>query len=226
MVSWYNPFSWFRRGTGVSDGFDPRNSEYPVSAVLPDNAKLISREWECDLFLNQGSEGACVGFSLAHEAAAHPVPIRNLTYNDAMMVYKEAQRIDEWPGEAYSGTSLNAGLKIAKRLKWIESYRWAGNVYELALAVGHLGPAVLATAWYQGMAHPRGGVAYVSGKQTGRHAYLCTEYDEERKTFTLHNSWGKHWGWKGTAKISVNDMSSLLNEGGLAAIPLVRGWGT
>lgn len=225
MMSWLNPFNWFGRGMGVSDGVDPRNLDYPLTSILPDNAKPRSMQWSCPIHLNQGSQGACVGFSIAHEAAATPIQIPNITKNHAMMIYKEAQRIDEWPGENYSGTSLNAGLKIAKRLKWIEEYHWALSVEDLALAIGHCGPSHLAISWYQGMANPRGGFIYPNGKKTGRHAILCKGYDHKKEIFTLHNSWGTHWGWKGDCKISLSDMDMLLKDRGFAAIPTIRGRG-
>ena len=57
--------------------------------------------------LQPGHEGACVGFGISR-LASH----LNRKLYDGFWLYHEAQKIDEWPGEDYDGTSVRAGLDI------------------------------------------------------------------------------------------------------------------
>ena len=63
--------------------------------------------WE---FYNQGAEGACVGFGISRLASQ-----LNRKLYDGFWLYHEAQKIDEWPGEDYDGTSVRAGLDILRK---------------------------------------------------------------------------------------------------------------
>ena len=92
-------------------------------------------------FYNQ-PDGSCVGFS---ESRAKSL-VDRVRY-DAHWLYEEAQKVDEWPGEDYEGTSVRAGLEILRtrghrRLindiqgpvrpgDGIEAYRWATSVDEV-----------------------------------------------------------------------------------------------
>ena len=61
-------------------------------------------------FYNQGTEGACVGFGISRLASQ-----LNRKLYDGFWLYHEAQKIDEWPGEDYDGTSVRAGLDILRK---------------------------------------------------------------------------------------------------------------
>ena len=67
-------------------------------------------------FYNQGSEGACVGFGISRLASQ-----LNRKLYDGFWLYHEAQKIDEWPGEDYDGTSVRAGLDILRKRGHCES---------------------------------------------------------------------------------------------------------
>lgn len=167
----------------------------------------------------------CVGFSMAHEIAARPKELP-ADYNLAMNIYREAQKIDEWPGENYEGTSVLAGVKMLHRFGYVEQYRWAFGLDDLVLAVGYQGPAVVGSWWYEEMFDPRDcGRIHVGGNQAGGHAYLINGVSVADRTFTIHNSWGAGWGVNGESKISWDDMDMLLEEDGEACIPMVRAWG-
>ncbi len=211
--------------------FDERSRKYPIRALLK-GQKPRSYTWPCPKWLDQGSEGACVGFSLAHELIAKPAMVKGVTPKFALeKLYWEAQRIDPWPGGSYpgaspkyDGTAVLAGVKVAQKLGFIEEYRWAFGLDDLVLAVGRTGPAVLGIPWYEGMFDVHScGYLHVTGKVVGGHAILCNGVDVKHKTFTLHNSWGPKWGVKGDAKISWDEMERLLHEEGEAVIPVRRG---
>ena len=60
-------------------------------------------------YYNQGQEGACVGF-----AASRMMSLLNRERYDARWLYKEAQKVDEWEGENYEGTSVRAAMDILR----------------------------------------------------------------------------------------------------------------
>lgn len=214
-------------GLGRMEQFDDRSLNFPIMATLSVEqvTKPRSYTWNCATYLNQGSIGACVGFSWSHEIAAKPV-VRPVSYESALKVYIEAQKIDEWPGENYEGTSVLAGAKIIKSLGYLDEYRWAFGVSELVLAVGYKGPAVLGIPWYDGMFTPDSeGIIRPTGRQVGGHAILANGVNIKKQLFRLHNSWGWMWGKGGDCFISFDDMDHLLRNRGEACIPVKRGKG-
>lgn len=201
--------------------FDEESKEYPVSAVLQ-AARARSYHWRCDITLDQGREGACVGFAWTHEAAARPVVVPGLTNAHAQKTYKAAQLLDEWPGEAYSGTSVLAGAKVMQAAGYFAEYRWAFNFNDLLLSLGNRGPAVLGIDWYDSMYEPQNGWLELSGRKVGGHAILAWGVSYPGKYVSLHNSWGADWGRNGNAKISFYNLEKLLADGGEACIPSLR----
>ncbi len=97
-------------------------------------------------FYDQGQEGACVGFALSRMMS-----LLNRQRYDARWLYHEAQKIDEWPGEAYSGTSVRAGCDVARLVGMrrimrdtsqpahvahgLLENRWAASVEEIAVCL-------------------------------------------------------------------------------------------
>lgn len=230
--------SRLRDGSIVQDGrlarlthFDKRSLSYPVRAAVAGKAPR-SFTWSCSKWLDQGSEGACVGFSMTHELVARPAVVtKGMTPTFAReKVYWEAQKVDPWEGGSYpgarpfyEGTSVLAGVQTLQKLGYIEEYRWAFGLEDLVLAVGYCGPAVLGIAWYEGMFDIAPcGYLHVTGQPAGGHAILCNGVSVTKRTFNLHNSWGKSWGNKGDATITWDEMDRLLHEEGEAVIPMRR----
>lgn len=211
--------------------FDERSRNFPVRTATPRGKKPRSYTWRCDEHFDQGSEGACVGFSCTHELVARPKVIRHLSPAFAReRIYWEAQKIDPWEGGSYpgaspvyEGTSVLCGIKMLKKLGYIESYRWAFSLDDVVMAVGYCGPVVLGVAWYDGMFEPHScGYLHVEGDVAGGHAILCKGVDVKARTFTLHNSWGSAWGNGGDALIHWDEMDRLLHEEGEAVVPMGR----
>jgi len=225
-------------GSAVSDRrfdrivqFDERSRNYPIRETLDSALQPRSYTWRCDTHLDQGPDGACVGFSMTHELIGRPVCVEGLDAKFAKeTVYWDAQRNDIWPGGSYpgaspfyEGTSVLAGIKVLQRLGYIGEYRWAFGLEDLIMAVGYKGPAVLGINWYEGMFNPLPcGHIHVYGNVAGGHAILCKGVSVTKRTFTLHNSWGSSWGDGGDALISWDEMKRLLYESGEAVIPVVR----
>lgn len=203
--------------------FDPMNKKYSVRKTIPEGAIPKSVKWPCKIHLNQGTEGACTGFAMAHEIAAEPLPILGVSNSTAHEFYSFAKKHDQWAGEDYDGSSVEGVMKAGKILKYYDEYRWAFSLEDLKLALSHCGPAVLAIPWKEGMAYPNitGRIKSV-GKITGYHAILCNGYDLKKDRFTLHNSWGRSWGINSECHIDAQELWLLLKQNGCAAIPIVR----
>lgn len=221
----------------------------PVSATV--NRKPRSYTWKVDQWLDQGTEGACVGFGFSHDLAARPMPVKGVTNQFAReRVYWEAQRIDEWEGGSYpggspvyEGSSVLAGAKVLKSLGFYHSYRWAITAEDLAGTIGYEGPSILGLNWYDGMFNPDGnGFLVPSGSIAGGHCLIAyavkfhfkgifswfsrtwDNVDYDKSYVRVWNSWGPSWGENGTAKISLRSLKQLIDqEHGEACFPTRSG---
>lgn len=201
--------------------FDERSRRFPVRAIAPDAPRGYS--WSCPVWLDQGREGACVGFGWAHRRAARPAARAGVSEADAFDLYHRAQQLDEWEGEAYEGSSVLAGAKAALERGWIVAYHWAFSEPELAAGVSRRGPAVLGLPWYEGMFEPdAAGFLRPTGQLAGGHCILDRGLSLRRGAHRVHNSWGLGWGENGEAWISRADMAALLAQDGEACLPTVR----
>lgn len=213
------------RGLGRLVEFDERSRSYPIRPLLAAVAPR-SYTWgvpHTNTPLDQGREGACVGFAWCHEAAARPVVEQNITDVVARDVYRSAQRIDQWPGEAYEGTSVLAGAKIMLERGYIREYRWCFDLNDVLTTVSRRGPVVLGINWYEDMFDPdENGYLHPRGLLAGGHAILCAGVSVKRRDVTLFNSWGPGWGNVGRARLTWDDLDRLLHESGEACVPLRR----
>jgi hypothetical protein len=211
---------------------DPiRQTKFSVAAVVED-LKPRSYTWQCNLWLDQQQEGACVGHAWTHEAAAKPVPVTayprpNFTAADpqafAFELYDWCRRNDEWDGEDYDGTSVAAGAKGMTLAGGLLEYRWTHDADELAVAVSRKGPCVIGVDWYTKMMRPdAGGIIHAAGRVEGGHCILVNGYSVAARRFRLHNSWGPGWGAKGEALLSHDDMALLMASNGEGCLPIRR----
>lgn len=226
--------------------FDERSKNYQIRSLL--TVEQLNRPrsytWACDTYLDQGWEGACVGFGIAHEVAARPKPIP-MDFAKARAIYKRAQQLDPWPGEAYEGTSVLAGMKAAVEFGYFQEYRWAGagsgnSLEDLIVAVGYRGPAVLGTNWYSGMVESDStDFIHVTGDVVGGHCYLLrgvacrwpanipvdwrrfANLDLDKSYGKIRNSWGSQHSTS-DCFITFRDLQRLLWEAGEACIPVIR----
>lgn len=119
--------------------------------------------------MDQGSEGACVGFG-----STRAMMLLNRRRYDARWLYHEAQKIDEWPGENYDGTSVRAGMDVLRleghRRVWgthtgtinptegISENRWARSVEEVMACLQSpryeaMGMVPILNSWGPGYPH-------------------------------------------------------------------------
>lgn len=211
--------------------FDARSRLYAVRAIVP--AALRSRSWPCAVQLDQGQDGACVGFSWSHELAAQPVVVQGVSDEFARAVYHDAQLRDEWPGEDYEGTSVLGGAKAITDRGYMTEYRWAFGIDDVLKSISTLGPGIAGTNWLESMFDPdENGLLEVSGDVAGGHAYLVrglilsgvipgTAHRVGEPLLRIRNSWGD-WGVDGDAFIRASDFEKLLGDQGEFCVPVRR----
>jgi hypothetical protein len=170
-----------------------------------------------DIPLDQGPTPHCVAFTCTELLLAHRI-VNRPTIHPAEL-YARAQKVDEWPGESYDGTSVNAGMKILRELGFIKSWTWAWDVPTVTRHLLEVGPVALGTDWTYGMdetdAH---GYVWPTGDIAGGHAYLSIGANMRRKNpdgtigaIRCLQSWGK-WGDRGAGRfwMTLDSLGKLL----------------
>lgn len=210
--------------------FDERSRQYPIRALLDTTKSLRSYTWRCNAWLDQGREGACVGFAYTHDAAARPAEVPGTTDALARDFYHQIQHVDPWngcylghDGARYDGTSVLSGAQVMQKLGFFKEYRWAFGIDDVLMTLAYRGPVILGINWYNGMYAPNAeGYITPTGQIMGGHAILARGYSHKYERVLLKNSWGRDWGRDGDCYISVEDLSRLLQEDGEACVPSSR----
>lgn len=136
--------------------------------------------------------------------------------------YREAQKVDEWPGEDYAGSSVRAGAKVLQARGLVSEYRWAFTLDDVVLALLEVGPVVVGTDWYEAMFEPdEDGFLRPEGAVAGGHAYLLNGVSVGARKLRIKNSWSKSWGVNGRAYLDFQDFEELL-AGGEACLAMER----
>lgn len=213
---------------------DERSRNYSIAEKIG-SVEPKKKYWSTGVILDQGREGACVGFGWTGELLASPMPFRTTAESAnqfALGVYKRAQQLDSWPGEDYSGTSVLAGAKAVKEKGYISGYRWAFNMDDVRSAVISEGPVVIGIPWKQDMYETRpSGLVVASGEPVGGHCLVLTGYNPRARlkgekglleVYRWRNSWGPSYGINGNGFIKADDLAALLKETGEACVPQGR----
>lgn len=175
--------------------------------------------------LDQGPDGACVGFSWSHELAATPVK-REVDYRSAMRLYERARGFDRAAGNHWAaGASVLAGAKACRADGLISSYYWAFGIDDVIDALVAKGPVVLGINWYDGMfGTDQNGLISVTGNFAGGHAILAHGYWPRHPkigedVIVVQQSWGRGYGLNGRAFFRTSELARLLSESGEACVP-------
>lgn len=195
---------------------------------------------------DQGSEGACVGYSQSWLMST-----MNRRLYDAYRLYAAAQAIDEWDDTPPAGgTSLKAGFDVLRTVgHWrvwsgktrapmldegIAENRWALDVDEARAAIQAGIPLNLGINWYRQFSYPidrarmgdkpdsRRRDYYVGpsdvqwGRVDGGHAITVVGQSDRRQAFALCNTWG--FSYPLIVWLPYTAFTRLMNEHGECGI--------
>jgi hypothetical protein len=216
---------------------DPASRAFAVVDRLAGRATLRDVRLPATPVLNQGKEGACVGFGVADAvnvlrilAGAAGVNRQLLDDAGALDLYHQAQRVDDVPGENYTGTSVLAGMKAGQADGYFGGYLWDFGTSAIAQTLLQLHtPVVIGVPWYDAMYDTGpGGLVRVGGKLVGGHC-LCIvgllmkgPQGQAGPFFVWRNSWGEDYGDHGDGYVHHRDLTALLARQGEAAVPTMK----
>jgi hypothetical protein len=166
--------------------------------------------------LDQGATSECVSYSTNKMFLAQRV--MNLPPMALTAFYNRCRQVDEWAGEGYDGTSVNAGMKIARELGLISGWNWAFELEPVIRHVLEVGPVVMGTDWTREMFMPdRWGYVWPDGPVEGGHAWMIRGVNRQRPNpdgtkgaFRWFQSWGENWGDGGLGWMSFGTVAKLI----------------
>ena len=205
--------SRLRRGRtlDVSLHADPLN--YTLKQA--DSVERVSVKHPCAVRLDQGREGACVGFGAAHWYACLPWA-QLTTERIAKFFYEGAKEHDERPGTAYEGTSPNGLFTFLRRLGLIGKFWQIRSYNEVCKALNSKGPLMMAAPWKDGCFEPDAdGTIHYKGETQGGHFVTINGVDYEHGYFWIVQSWGREHGIDGEVKLPAADLRAMLRDGAL-----------
>lgn len=204
---------------------DERDHRFLMATTLPEAPPLLqSVSYRHGPILDQGRTSSCVGHGW--RAWLDGAPIRQAGGPSALELYAAAQRMDEWPGEDYAGSSVRGGAKALRTMGLISSYVWAFDEPTVKRwMLSGQGGVVIGVNWYAGMFTPdHSGYLSISGALAGGHCVWLRGYNRPRDAYRVQQSWGADWGQQGHAWLRSADLSRLLVEDGEACCGVeVRG---
>lgn len=206
-------------GLGRLHAADERDRKHMMMAMLPAEVAVRTRKkyWSSiGWWGNQGDTPECVAYAWTHWLEDGPTPqVGKCPCQEPDDTYAKAQLIDEWAGQPHDGTTVRAGAKVLQDLGYIKEYKWAFDIETLKIALLTAGPVVVGTDWKTDMFTPNAeGLIKVNGKIEGGHAYKLDGIDLDKGLIRIKNSWGRDWGQRGFAFISLDDMAGLIEAKG------------
>lgn len=176
-----------------------------------------------NVFLDQGREGACTGFGGENVMALGPHRLDTANNEQARQIYYEARRQDEFPGEAYEGSSVNGAMKAMRVMGLIKDWHWCLSLAEIDHALSYVGAVEAGSPWYSNMFTPdANGFLHPTGSVVGGHAWAISgrrRMPSGRIRYRMENSWGQDWGREGAAWLWAEDLETLLTAGAEFACP-------
>lgn len=204
---------------------DDRSKQFRAVDLLRSTEQPRDRTWRRGLPYDQGWTSTCVAQTGKGMLNTLPLSSGVKYYTRSRYsideFYEGAQKNDEWPGEAYDGTS---GLGLCRHLTamgLIGQYRWCFGLDDVIRTLSHIGPVGLGVWWYSGMFRTdSNGFISPTGMREGGHEVELIGNDVSEKAVIGMNSWGLDWGERGRFKLSYDDLERLLHEQGDAFVIL------
>jgi C1A family cysteine protease len=205
---------------------DERDHNYLMPRTTAEAEARTSRYWiSPGEALDQRDTSECVIHSMDKYLTSYPV--KNVgfgTPQERTRIYKEVQKVDEWPGEDYDGTSVRASFKWMQSQGMVKEYRWAFAIEPVVTHLLTVGPVCFGTDWYMDMFMPdRHGYLTPTGSLAGGHAYLAIGCNRLKKNpdgtlgaIQFINSWGPRWSNNGRFWLSFSDADKLIKDNGEA----------
>jgi len=202
---------------------DARDKKYTIKKLMaaapgsPPTTPGIRYWWEGGWWGDQGYTSQCVAYSWTHWLTDGPTT--NSSYIRPTNLYNEAQKIDEWPGEDYDGTSVRAGAKVLTSKGFIGEYHWGWSLDDAIQVLLNKGPVVVGTNWYDSMfvadeTRPFFIKIKPNAQIAGGHAYVLNGINVPEERVRVKNSWGRNWAHNGNAFLSFKDLERLIKEDG------------
>ena len=228
-----------RKLTAIADAPDLRDYIYqPALVNLPASIQVIPGKLH---IRDQGSEGACTGFGLA--ASIDLLLAKNKRKNkvSTRMLYEMARRYDEWPGEAYEGSSCRGAIKgwynmgvcdeslypfissdkseltvdaakDARRNTIGAYYRLGERLSDYHAALVEVGVIYCSANVHNGWDKPDPDSHEISYPNTVEGGHAFAIVGYNTKGFWVQNSWGDSWGNKGIALWRYEDWLENLSD--------------
>lgn len=195
-----------------------------------------------ELPLDQDTTSECVLHAVWARILGAPYMRASDVSREAMRRrYLRAQELDEWPGNAYDGTSGRAGARVAVEEGYADGYAWSFDEPTDRGWVRTEGPLCIGVPMFTGMMDPdRRGRINPTGSFEGWHEMLVRWYYPDEDAYLILNSWGRSWGgrfrgrfWPGHALIqraeyeyirfgADGDAFSLVEKSRISATPAFK----
>ena len=185
-----------KRLDAFPDRIDLRDWYYqPALISLPDS--LVSCPLiKPSMILDQGSEGACTGFALGAVVNYLRTKQKQKALVSPRMLYELARRYDEWPGEAYDGSSARGAIKGWVKHGVCLRSAWKDTQHGLT----HMSDAIIK----QAMAVP-GGAYYRIQPYNVRDMHIAlNETGILYATLMVHSGWANPGAGRGTKPVTVS----------------------
>lgn len=217
--------------------FDPQdNRDMPFKASEITLPSAVNNLEYITPIKNQQHEGSCVGFAVTKgvEMAYWKKTLERSDLSERW-AYENAKQNDEWPGNAYEGSSVRGGLKgvhksglcpenfwpyvpgkpgrpksgaIKEAMKFkIKSYAKIVGMQDIKAAIFRNGVVVASAMVHDGWMNPNKKTAVIPYKPQYKDlgGHAFIIVGYNKNGFIVVNSWGTEWGKKGWAILNYQD---------------------